>query len=437
MLGVKTLTHAIGYRGVNINKQWYGVEINEANSSPDLTRIGGNMLLHATLPVHNKIRPCLLKDDGKVNYYLNTTDWSKKLDGTSSNLDGSDGQVMMEWPDFYFRVVDISSSIHQIRISQYPLSGYTKVAKHYVSAYQAALNRATSKLASVKNSTATYRGGDNNSAYDAAYNTRLGMPASNFTRTNGKTYARNRGTGWNLYGYNDHKWLFWFYAIEYATLNSQKAVNGTLTSNGYKQGGLGNGVTTVDSTQWSNNFSYNPFVPCGASDGLASGSGEVAFTITSWSPASVTVYVPRYRGHENPFGHIYQMVDGVNVEAQSVASGNEHKLWVADNPADWNDSNYTNYQNRGSLPRTDGYVKKALIGSGAEFMPKEVGGASNTYYCDYAYQNIPPSGVVLRMLLVSGTANSGSPAGFGYSYSYYAPSYAHASIGSRLCFLAV
>jgi len=416
---------------------WYGVEINEANSSPDVTRIGSSMSLHASLPVHALLKGCILSDAGIVSYYLKADDWTKKADGSASNMDGTDGQVMIEWPDFYYSCSSPSSGKWQIKISTSPITGFTKVPKHYISAYQSALNRTTSKMASVKNLTTTYRGGDNLSTVDAAYNSRLGTPVTNFTRTNGRIYARNRGTGWNLYGYEDHKWLLWFFVIEYATLNSQKAVNATLTAEGYRQGGLGNGVTTVDGTQWNNNFAYCPFVPCGKSDALANGSGEVSFTIANWLPSALTVYVPRYRGHEHPFGHIFEILDGVNIEAQAVASGNEHKLWVAANPADWNDVNYTNYTLKASLPRTDGYQSKAIMGATADFMPSAVAGASNTYYCDYAYQSIPASGIVLRMLLFGGHALYGAGAGLAFSYSSAAPSNASANIGSRLRFLAV
>ena len=140
--------------------QWYGIEINEANTSPDVTRIASNLehngkYIHTELPVHANIKGCLLLDNGTVNYYLDPTDWSKKADGTASNLTGADGQVMIEWPDFYYKV-DMNgggAGKHQIKISTGALAGYTKVPKHYVSAYQAALDRTGSKLSSVKNTT--------------------------------------------------------------------------------------------------------------------------------------------------------------------------------------------------------------------------------------------------------------------------------------------
>jgi len=422
--------------------RWYGIEIDESNSSPDVTRIQGANATgyHATLPVHAKLKACLLADDGTVNYYLDPADWSLRADGvTASNLDGSDGQVMIEWPDFWYKVESNypSAGKHQIKICEGETTGFTLVPKHYVSAYEAALNRTTTTLASVKNTTTTYRGGNNTSAWDAAANSLLGKPATSISRTNFRTYARNRGTGWNQYGYNDHKWLFWFFAIEYATLNSQKAVNATLTAEGYKQGGLGNGVSNANSTEWNTFCSYNPFISCGASDSLASASGEVSYVVTDFGGVGTdrTFTVPRYRGHENPFGHIWMILDGININIQAAASGGESQVWVADNPASWNDVNYTGYTNRGLMHRATGDMNKALAGAGAEFVPSEAGIAGSgtgTYYCDYFYTSIPASGTSLRMLFVGGSAQDGASGGFACSYSLYAPSYAGVNIGSRL-----
>ena len=425
--------------------RWYGFQIDEANSSPDVTRIAGadGMILHRAdqSPIQNAIKGCILKDDGTVNYYLKADDWSKKADGTASKRDGSDGQVMIEWPDFYYKVEmnTPSAGKHQFKFCPYPLAGYTKVPKHYVSAYEAALYRPTNKLSSVINISADYRGGNNTSAWDAAANSLLGKPVTNVNRTNFRTYARNRGTGWNQYGYNDHKWLYWLFVLSYATLNSQKAVNATLDSNGFRQGGLGNGVSTANNTEWNTFCSYNPFIPCGASDSLGNGSGEVNYTVTDFGGAGInrTFTVPRFLGHENPFGHIWMILDGININIQAADSGGESQVWVADNPADWNDVNYTGYTNRGLMHRAAGYMNKALLGAGAEFVPSEAGisgSGTGTYYCDYFYTSIPASGTSLRMLMVGGNANNGPFDGFVFSYSFNAPSNANAQFGSRLRF---
>ena len=44
-------------------------------------------------------RPCMLKSNGKVDYYLNPNDYTKKADGTASDIADTtyDGNAMMEW----------------------------------------------------------------------------------------------------------------------------------------------------------------------------------------------------------------------------------------------------------------------------------------------------------------------------------------------------
>ncbi len=425
--------------GLNQNI-WYGIQINEADSSPDVTRIASDMTLHKTtrLPCHNNIKACLLADNGTVNYYLDPTNWSKKSTGEASKLDGTDGQVMMEWADFWFKVENNypAAGQHQIKISPFEQIGWTKVPKHYVSAFEAGIQRSTSKLVSLINTGTDYRGGNNTSAWDAAANSLLGKPATNINRTNFRAYARNRGAGWNINSYSDIKWLFWFYAIEYATLNSQKAVNTDLTVDGYRQGGMGAGVTTAVAATWNTFNAYNPFVPCGASNSLASGSGEVAYTAVDFGGSGVNVdfKVPRYRGHENPFGHVWKIIDGININVKSVAEGDVTETWISNDPATWNDENYTGYTNVGNQARANGYQKIALMGAGAEFVPSVIsGGADQThYYCDYYYTPIPASGVSLRMLFSGGNADSGVYAGLASSYAHYGPSMAFTYFGSRL-----
>ena len=67
------------------------------------------------------------------------------------------------------------------------------------------------------------------------------------------------------------------FLVEYATRNSQKAVNTELTPEGFRQGGLGSGCTTGTAT--INGAQIWSFMPTGSSDSLGSGSGEVTVTI--------------------------------------------------------------------------------------------------------------------------------------------------------------
>lgn len=408
----------------------YGIEYDVTVSSPDVTRIG-NMSLHKSLPVHNRMKGCLLDDNGNVVEYLNPSDW------TGQTRDGSRGQVMVELP-MYYRKFETEGNKRRVKFSEYPLPGYHQVKKKYVSAYEASVQRSTTKLCSVVNDGADYRGGGNQSDWDNTYRSVLGRPATSISRTNFRAYARKRKPStkeWNCMTYDIQKDIYWLFAVEYATLNSQKAFNAQKTSEGYAQGGLGNGVTTWDWTSWSNFNGNHPFVPCGHTDTLGNGTGEKDYVLTKADDTTVTFKVPRYRGIENPFGHIWQWTDGINVQIQSEAGGGLSKVYVTDAPEYFNDSNYNNMSHVGNEARTEAYVKSVIFGEGGEIIPDVVGGGSTTYFCDYHYTNIPSSGEVLRGVLFGGSAAYGARAGLACAYSYVAPSNANAVFGSRLCFI--
>ena len=410
----------------------YGVEFDVSVSSPACTRIGSTTL-HRTLPVHSKMRGCLLSDNGEVVEYLPDDDW------TSAVRDGSRGQVMVEIPKHYRKFETIGNK-RRVRISEVPLTGYHKVPKMYVSAYQATVQRSTNKLASVVNADADYRGGGNNSAYDGTYRSFLGRPAVNISRTNFRNYARNRKSGsteWNCMTYDMQKALYWLFVVEYATLNSQATYNGELTNEGYHQGGLGAGVTNWSGSNWNDFNGYYPFVPCGHTDSLGNKSGVVSYTASNGDGITVTSDVPRYRGVENPFGHIWQWTDGINVRINpTVENGGNglSEVFVCSDPAKFNDSNYNGYSLVGYEARDSGYMKKAIFGEGGEIIPEEVGGGSSTYFCDYHYTSIPTS-TALRGVRFGGDAHDGAYAGFVSALSYYSPSITHSAFGSRLCFI--
>lgn len=409
---------------------WYGVEWNIQNSDPIVTRIG-NSFLHRTLPVQSGMYACLLNDDGTENYRLNPVDWNYKLDGSAAVKDGTDGQVMIFVPGYYF-LAESEGDIRRWKISARPQPGFIYNSPQYVSAYETALNRSTLKLSSVKNATTTYRGGDNTSTWDSETRTLLGRPVANLSRTLFREYARNRGNGWEIDNYFLQRTLIRFFVIEFATRNSQLTINAALDVNGYKQGGLGLGVTNLDGTLWNTFNSYNPFIPCGHSDSIASGTGEVAYTMPS-AYGSLVTYVNRYRGIELPFGHIWKNIDGIminifsNLESTPVSEG-----FIATDKSKWNDTNLTGYKKVGELPRSNGYVKELLKG---ELLPLSIGGGSSTYWADYWYTSLPSSGNSMRTVLLGGSANNGALAGLGCSNSFYSPSYSAASFGSRLCFL--
>lgn len=410
---------------------WYGYELDEANSSPDVTRIAGTgkMGYHATLPVQSLMKGCLLNDDGSVNYYLKADDWTKKASGAASNLDGTDGQVMIEIPRFYHKIENPSSGVYRHKISLYPVTGFIEIPKFYISPYQAALQRSTSKLASVKNLATDYRGGDNTAAWDAENNSLLGKPASNITLTNFRTYARNRGSNkWNVLPYRHIMLIYDLFIIEYATLNCQKAVNNNLTVDGYKQGGLGNGITTIGAGDWNSFNGYNPFIPCGQSDSLGNATGEVSYAV----PGLTTVTIPRYRGIENLFGHIWEWNDGCSVYHQSAGEGGLSKFYTCDLPVNFADGTANNYSYRSDLPGS-GWLKTVTHDEKGIIIPATVGADSVTNFCDYFYS--PGAVGYWVALLRGGAVYHGAGAGVAFLTTYYSASTADPAVGARLCYL--
>jgi len=105
------------------------------------------------------------------------------------------------------------------------------------------------------------------------------------------------------------------YFVEYANFNSQATFNSSLTADGYRQGGLGAGVTNTTSAKWNAFNGYNPFIPCGVTIPLGNSTGVVSYTFAAdeyETGAAYTTNIPSYRGIENPFGHIWKFIDGFN-----------------------------------------------------------------------------------------------------------------------------
>ncbi len=382
----------------------YGIEFDTTVSSPTCTRIG-NMSLHRTLPVQSLMKGCLLDDNGAVVDYLDPLDW------TSATRDGSRGQVMVELPEYYEKF-ETDGTKRRAWMSLLPLNGFHKVPKRYVSAYQASLS--SSKLCSVAGVQA----------------------ASNISRTQFRNYARARKSGstaWNCMMYDIQREIYWLFAVEYATLNCQATYNAALTSEGYHQGGLGAGVSTVNWSTWTTYNGNTGIVTCGASDSLGNRTGAFSFdTGTKNSVTLGTVSVARYRGIENVFGDIWQWTDGINIQVEPGNTG-VSRVYVSRDPSKFNDSNYTGYTHLGNEVRAEGFIKEITFGEYGDITAKAVGGSDGSYHCDYHYQNIP-SATTLRGVLFGGCANVGSRCGLVCSGSDHVPSTADALFGSRLCF---
>lgn len=394
----------------------YGVEIDEEVVTNPCARIG-NMALHKTLPVQSGMRGCLLADDGKVNKWLDPLDW------TNEPTDGSQGQVMVYIPTFYIKFEDLGLK-KRIMISDKSLKGYLKWGNIYVSAYEATLQRSTLKLSSVKNTNPDFRGGNNDASKDSTDASQLGTPATNISLTQYRTYARNRGAEWNCMTYQAWKAIYWLFVVEYATLNSQMAYNAEPTSEGFRQGGLGNGVTDIDNTRWQNWNGRYPFVPCGHADSLGNRTGQVAYDMPSGYGAVKRTYTNSYRGIQLPFGHIWKWVDGILANIQSDDSGGRSIAYTCDDTSKYASSLTADYNEIGDMARVEQWVRRIIFGTEGDILCKEqdIDAGSGSRYFDYFYTNIPSSGVSARGFMFSGAANCGTTAGLACSHSTNAPS---------------
>lgn len=405
----------------------YGVEWDTASSSPDGVRVG-NLQLHRELPVQSKMRRCLLDRDGGVKEYLDN-----ELSWGGSYLDYA---VMTEIPEHWYKLY-FNGTKFRMMLSEIPLPGYKHVDKFYISTYEARMYRTDNLLCSAAGASKlsdpnsiNFRGGDNTAEWDDTYRSLLGYPVTNLTRDQFRQAARKRGNGWEMYTYGAHKTLFWLFAVEYATLNSQKPFNAQKDANGFAQGGLGLGPTQM--TDWANFNNTNPLIPCGYTNEFGNGSGEKAYVVKNASGGThATLMTNRYRGIENPFGHIWKYVDGANVQVTTGDSGLSI-LWTTNNPLNFSSTSYTGYDKKGNICRTDGYAKKMLLGEDGDIVTTEIGGSSSTYWCDYYATNT--SANRMQVIQVGGNADSGTSAGLAYVSAGDPPSGAYRRVGSRLCF---
>ena len=131
----------------------------------------------------------------------------------------------------------------------------------------------------------------------------------------------------------------------------------------------------------------------------------------------------QYRHIENPYGNVFEFIDGINFSDGTV--------YVCLNPASYADDTATNYTNIGSKIQSDGYITAIGVAAAMPwaFYPTAVGGSETTYIPDYAYYN---SG--WRVLHVGGDWNYGGYAGLFYFNAYSTSSITFSDVGARLLF---
>lgn len=399
---------------------WYGVSWSETSSNPDCTRIG-NMDMHRSLPIQSMMKPFAFQTQSihKDQFVPLKENFTEAMYGHVSN--GETGQVastvnvMIKIPEFWY-VDDYTpgTKTHNLKICPHAKPGWHHHKEAYVSAYEAFNFGNKGRLISMKSV----------------------VPTVNFTRTNGRTWARANGfdgeAKWNLYTYEEHRAICHLFLVEYATRNSQKAVNTALTPEGFRQGGLGSGCTTGTAT--INGAQTWSFIPTGSSDSLGSGSGEVTVTIqqtdsSGSNTSTITRKCNRYRGIENPFGHIWKHTDDVISKYEAT-----YRTWYKSvKPDQFATDKNNSYKPLTSAAVVTGYKTEIRATPTCDFFAEAcTNGSETTYWCDYNWDNTDTSE---HCLLIGGDSGSGGGAGLFYLASYDGVGGSGAHVGSRLTYL--
>lgn len=400
---------------------WYGVSWSETSSNPDCIRIG-NMDMHRSLPIQSMMKPFAFQTQHlyKDQFIPMKENFSEAMYGHVNNVEAgqiaSTVNVMIKIPEFWY-VDDYTpgTKTHNLKICPHAKPGWYHHKEAYVSAYEAFNFDNKDRLVSMRSV----------------------VPTVNFNRTNGRTWARANGfdgeAKWNLYTYEEHRAICHLFLVEYATRNSQKAVNTELTPEGFRQGGLGSGCTT--GTVTINGAQTWSFIPTGSSDSLGSGSGEVTVTIqqtdqSGSNTSTITRKCNRYRGIENPFGHIWKHTDDIISKYEAP-----YRTWYKSVKPDQFATNKNNsYKPLCSVDNVNtGYKTEIKATPACDFFSMSVsGGSETTYWCDYNWDNTDTSE---HCLLIGGRSDYGGMAGLFDLRSLSGVGSSYADIGSRLTYL--
>ena len=354
----------------------YGVEWNPTTDAYVRTGESAGVAISTSYPgaVQVQMRRCVLNTNGTVKYYLHPTDSTKKADGTPAIINGSDGNVMVEIPKFWYKYENVGG-VHKWSISDgnhgpdyevHPafIRGGVEKDYRYYPAYEGF--NLSGKLISGSGR----------------------VPTVNQTRAQFRTLAAANGTGWSQIDWNLLTAVQLLYLTEYADFDSQSMI------------GRGND-TGSDYTMTT-----------GGSNSIGNAS----------SPSTNNDTWMSYRGIENWYASMFKFIDGVNVQ--------ERKYFINNNPATFADDVFTgDYVYSGITSVTsNGYVSN-LVPNKRGFVASAVSGSDSTYVPDYFYQNTGN-----RLVGFGGHAGSGLHCGAFCLIAYDAASYSGASIGAGVSF---
>lgn len=365
-------------------------------------------------------RRCNLADDGTINAWYGDANYAE---------DGSNGQVMVYQPKFYYKVTPITLDGVKIRkaswsIADNEMDGYklhpwfydedgNEIDYAFLSAYEGCVyDTSASTYDKTDSITHDYTVGTGDKLSSIADT----KPASGYnrslTRANARILASNRGAGWHQYGImsaSANQMLMW---VEYG---------------GDMQTLIGRGVVDLSSG------SYNGSSITGSTSSLGNTTGRASTTYNSTSgTGSRTAYTTdgktsiTYRGMENPYGNIYDFVDGINMY------GNQPYICTNYNWAESTSSG--DYVSCGFTLPSSNYI--TAFGYNATYdwllLPAESSSSGNSLIGDYTYTSTSSSYYIAYL---GGYWSSASHAGAFFWSLAYSVDYSARAFGARTTYI--
>lgn len=431
------VTDIRAYLGMIETEDVLGITMDYKNKT--CTRIAGAKNLTAgadfdKFSMYGGRKRCNVSDGGTINAYYGDEGYTE---------DGSNGQVMVYQPKFYYLVCPLEYDRQEtgygyhLRKANYYISetqraGFKLHPAFYdkngnevdyilMSAYEGCIYD-TSANAYLKNDEQVMDASKDKFSSIAGARPASGV-SQNLTRPNIEQMAKNRGEGWHSFGIKTASMEQLLMIVEMGMMNLQTAI--------------GQGVVNLPWTTGSDTTSSYAGAT-GSTASLGNGTGRATKT-TTYEGGKATDYTVDgktsicYRGVENFWGNIWKFAYGINFYCEV---GKPFLGYVC------KDFNYAeskktdNYENIGfALPSENGYVSAMGYSTKYDwlFLPSEVKGNSSLPVGDYYYQNNTWDGY--RIAQLGGAWSSGSNAGSFYWSLPYGVGYRLRSIGGRLVYV--
>lgn len=407
------VTDIRAYLGMIETEDVLGITMDYKNKT--CTRIAGAKNLTAgadfdKFKMYGGRKRCNVSDGGTINAYYGDEGYTE---------DGSNGQVMVYQPKFYYLVCPLEYDRQEtgygyhLRKANYYVSetqraGFKLHPAFYdkngnevdyilMSAYEGCIYDTSANAYMLNDEQVMDASKDKFSSISGA------RPATgvsqNLTRPNIEQMAKNRGEGWHSLGIKTASMEQLLMIVEMGMMNLQTAI--------------GQGVVSLPWTTGTDTTSSYAGAT-GSTASLSNGTGRATKT-TTYEGGKATDYTVDgktsicYRGVENFWGNIWKFVYGLNFYCEV---GKPFLGYVC------KDFNYAeskktdNYENIGfALPSENGYISAMGYSTKYDwlFLPSEVKGNSSLPVGDYYYQNNTLDGY--RIARLGGGWNSGSAAG--------------------------